>query len=75
HRAALRASWRRIVLLGFLGMWICGAGVYIALIATTATNGTLIYTTSPVMVLLIEIVVFRRRLSPWRLIGVVLALT
>lgn len=74
HRAALRASWRRIVVLGFLGMWICGAGVYIALAATTATNGTLIYTTSPVMVLLIETVVFRKPLSAWRLIGVVLAL-
>ncbi len=35
------------LVLGFLGMWICGAGVYYALQFTTATNGTLIYTTSP----------------------------
>ncbi|QCI68206.1 DMT family transporter [Phreatobacter stygius] len=74
HRLALKASWRRIAVLGFLGMWVCGALVYIALGATTATNGTLIYTTSPVIVLLIETLVFRKALSPWRLVGVVLAL-
>ncbi|MCZ0734967.1 DMT family transporter [Phreatobacter sp. AB_2022a] len=74
HRPVLKSSWRRILLLGFLGMWICGALVYIALAATTATNGTLIYTTSPVIVLLIETVVLRKPLSPLRLAGVVLAL-
>lgn len=74
YRPVLKAAWRRIALLGFLGMWICGALVYIALAATTATNGTLIYTTSPVIVLLIETVVLRKPLSPLRLAGVVLAL-
>ncbi len=43
-----------ILLLGFLGMWVCGAMVYVALDYTSATNGTLIYTTSPVMILLLE---------------------
>ncbi|CEJ12831.1 putative DMT superfamily transporter inner membrane protein [bacterium YEK0313] len=74
HRPVLKSSWRRILLLGFLGMWVCGALVYIALAATTATNGTLIYTTSPVIVLLIETVVLRKPLSPLRLAGVALAL-
>ena len=68
------AQWKRITVLGFLGMWICGAGVYWALGLTTATNGTLIYTTSPVLVLLIERFVFGKPL-PWaRLAGVVLAI-
>lgn len=70
----LRGSWRRLLLLGFLGMWICGAGVYMALSLTTATNGTLIYTTSPIMVLVIERVVFGKPLSAARLAGVVLAM-
>jgi len=51
------------LLMGFLGMWICGAGVYVALQFTSATNGTLIYTTSPLIVLLIERVFFRRKIS------------
>lgn len=70
----LRGSWRRLLLLGFLGMWICGAGVYMALSLTTATNGTLIYTTSPILVLVIERVVFGKPLSAARLAGVVLAM-
>jgi drug/metabolite transporter (DMT)-like permease len=53
------------LVLGFLGMWICGAGVYYALQFTTATNGTLIYTTSPLMIILLESLFFGRPTS-WR---------
>lgn len=60
------------LLMGFLGMVICGAGVYFALQFTTATNGTLIYTTSPLMILVIERL-FRGRATSWREIaGIVL---
>lgn len=54
-----------LLVLGFLGMWICGAAVYIALDTTTATNGTLIYTTSPIFIILIERI-FRGRSLNWR---------
>ncbi|PHP67840.1 EamA family transporter [Zhengella mangrovi] len=50
---------------GFLGMWICGAIVYVALTMTTATNGTLIYTTSPVMIIILEALFFKRPIG-WR---------
>ncbi|MEM5492404.1 DMT family transporter [Hoeflea sp. AS16] len=53
------------LVLGFLGMWICGAGVYYALQFTTATNGTLIYTTSPLMIIILERLFFGRATS-WR---------
>ena len=59
------------LLLGFLGMWICGAGVYYALQFTTATNGTLIYTTSPLMIIIIERLFFGRATS-WREIAGIL---
>jgi drug/metabolite transporter (DMT)-like permease len=75
HKALLRRHWLRITILGFLGMWICGAIVYVALGATTATNATLIYTTSPVIVLVIDTLFYRKPLSAWRLIGVLLAVT
>jgi hypothetical protein len=48
QRALLRAQWQRFVVLGALGMWICGAWVYIAARTTTATNIALIYSVSPV---------------------------
>jgi drug/metabolite transporter (DMT)-like permease len=59
------------LLLGFLGMWICGAGVYYALQFTTATNGTLIYTTSPLMIIILERLFFGRATS-WREIAGIL---
>ena len=62
------AHW---LLLGFLGMWICGAGVYYALQFTTATNGTLIYTTSPLMIIILERLFFGRPTS-WREIAGIL---
>lgn len=43
-----------LLAMGFFGMWICGALVYLALKYTSATNGTLIYTSSPVIIILIE---------------------
>lgn len=64
-RAVLKKRALRIALLGFLGMWICGAGVYIALGHTTATNGNLIYTTSPVIIILMEALFLGRRIG-WR---------
>lgn len=54
-----------VLLLGFLGMWICGALIYIALDHTTATNATLIYTASPVVIILLEAVFSGRRIG-WR---------
>lgn len=64
-RRMLGTEWRLVLLLAFLGMWICGGGVYLGLQWTTATNGTLIYTTSPVIILVLE-ALFRGRRIGWR---------
>lgn len=64
-RAYLTTYPMHWLVLGFLGMWICGAGVYYALQFTTATNGTLIYTTSPLIVIILERLFFGRATS-WR---------
>lgn len=64
-RAYIAAHPVHWLALGFLGMWICGAGVYYALQFTTATNGTLIYTTSPLMVIILERL-FIGRATSWR---------
>ena len=68
------AGWM-IVLMGFLGMWICGGLVYVALHHTTATNATLIYTSSNVMILVLEWFFRGRRLTLRQIVGTVLALT
>jgi drug/metabolite transporter (DMT)-like permease len=72
HRDAIRAEWRMIAVLGFLGMWICGGLVYLSLQHTTATNGTLIYTASPVLVVLLAALLARKPLPVSQALGVAL---
>ncbi|MEC9343417.1 MAG: DMT family transporter [Pseudomonadota bacterium] len=64
-----QAAWHWL-LLGFLGMWVCGGGVYLALAHTSATNGTLIYTTAPLMILILERLFFSRPVSLRELAGI-----
>jgi len=69
----LRTEWKRLAVLGFLGMGICGGGIYLALKYTTATNGTLIYTTSPVLIILLERLFLGRRSHFREMAGTLLA--
>jgi drug/metabolite transporter (DMT)-like permease len=73
--ARIRLEARQILLLGFLGMFICGGVVYLALHHTTAANATLIYTSSNVMVLLLEWGFRGRRIGLREWIGTALALS
>ncbi len=59
---------------GFLAFWICGGMVYYALHYTTASNGILIYTTPPILILAIEAIWRGRNISMREVIGIVLAL-
>ncbi|MGB7286336.1 MAG: DMT family transporter, partial [Salaquimonas sp.] len=68
------SQWQLLLLLGFLGMFICGGLVYLALKETTATNGTLIYTIPPVVIILIERFWRQRPLKLRESIGVSLAI-
>ncbi len=75
HWPVFRRQWRQVFIAGFLGMWICGALVYLALKYTTASNGTLIYTSSSVLIILLEWL-FRGRKIGWReIIGIPIAIT
>lgn len=65
--------WKLMFLCGFLAMWICGAIVYLALQHTTATNGTLIYTTPPLMIIVMERVINGRKIRLREMIGIVVA--
>ncbi len=57
----------------FLAFWICGGMVYTALRDTTATNGTLIYTTPPVLILLLDALLRGRSISGREIIGIAFA--
>ncbi|KPK08582.1 MAG: hypothetical protein AMJ64_03020 [Betaproteobacteria bacterium SG8_39] len=75
RRAELRREWRDLLLLGALGMWVCGAFVYIAGETTSATNIGLIYAGVPILVMLLSARVFHEPLSGAQLTGAIIALT
>ncbi len=66
-------GWQYLVL-GALGMWICGAWVYIGARSTSATNIALVYALSPVMIALAGRFWFKERLGAWQWLGVAVAL-
>lgn len=59
---------------GFLAFWICGGMVYFALHYTSTTNGILIYTTPPILILAIEAIWRGRAISAREVIGISIAL-
>lgn len=59
---------------GFLAFWICGGMVYFALHYTSATNGILIYTTPPILILAIEAIWRGRNITKREIIGILVAL-
>jgi drug/metabolite transporter (DMT)-like permease len=74
HRHAIRQEWPQLLVLGALGMWICGAFVYIGGHTTTATNISLIYALSPVLIALISPVLVGERLTRAQKVGVGISL-
>ncbi len=62
QRAVLAAEGRQLLVLGLLGMYICGAWLYIAGHSTSATNIALIYAVTP-----LGVAVFGARLLGERL--------
>ena len=73
-RAVIGREWKRYLVLGALGMWICGAWVYIGGRTTAAINISLIYSMSPVLIVLAAALWLKERISVTQSFGVALAL-
>ncbi|HET9976015.1 MAG TPA: DMT family transporter [Burkholderiaceae bacterium] len=73
-RSAIRAEAARFVVLGALGMWVCGAFVYIGARSTTAVNIGLLYAVSPVLIALFSAQVLHERFGLRAWAGVAFAL-
>lgn len=71
---AWRHEWRDMLLLGALGMWICGAFVYIGAHTTQAINIGLLYAIAPVLIAAAAAIWFSDSLRSWQWAGLVLAL-
>lgn len=75
HRQQVLADWKHYLVLGALGMWICGAWVYIGGRSTSAANIGLIYSVSPVLIVLASALWLGERFRLLQALGVALALS
>lgn len=73
-RREVVAEGGHFLVLGALGMWICGAFVYVGARHTSAVNIGLLYAMSPVLIALGSSIWLRERFGAWQWLGVALAL-
>jgi drug/metabolite transporter (DMT)-like permease len=73
-RGAIRAEAGRFIVLGALGMWVCGAFVYIGGRSTMAVNISLIYAGSPVLIALASSLWLHERFGAKQWLGVALSI-
>lgn len=71
---AWRHEWKQLLVLGALGMWICGAWVYLGGQSTTSTNIALIYAATPVTIVVLGAWMLHERMGRAQQAGAVLAL-
>lgn len=74
QRENLRQAWSQYLVLGALGMLVCGAWVYEGARSTGAMNISLIYSASPVLIGVGAVMWLGERFSAKQAAGVVLAL-
>lgn len=72
--AIIRKHWIFFILIAFLGMGVSGSGVYLGLQHTTASNATLIYSITPILIILIERGFVGRQSNIREAMGIILAL-
>jgi drug/metabolite transporter (DMT)-like permease len=73
-RAAIRRELVDLLILGALGMLICGAVVYVGAATTTATNIGLIYAATPIFIILLARIFYGEAMSRLQAFGVALSL-
>jgi drug/metabolite transporter (DMT)-like permease len=74
NRGVIRRDWLKLMLLGALGATAFSTMIYVGLQFTTATNGILFNSISPVMIVLLSWAMLRDRPTAWQGLGVALSL-
>lgn len=74
HRRDALREWRDLLVLGALGMGVCGAFVYIGADTTSATNIGIIYAASPILIVVLARVFYDEPLGLLQGAGILLSL-
>lgn len=70
HREAIRRNWKMIVWLGFWGTGLHNLFAYLGLHYTTATNGVILNSSIPVMIIVLGWLIYRDTLTRAQALGV-----
>ena len=64
----------KLFFLGLMGCGICGAFPFIAGMSTTMANMGIIYTSSPIFIIILSVLFFKDKINLSRIIGLILCL-
>lgn len=74
NKNSIKKEISKIFFLGAMGCGVCGAFPFIAGISTTVTNMGIIYTSSPIFIILLSTIFFRDKISLLRITGLIISL-
>ena len=74
HWPAVRRNWKTIAWLGFWGTGLHNAFAYVGLQYTTATNGVILNSSIPILIILLGWVLYRETITRIQLVGVAVSL-
>lgn len=74
HWPLVRRSWKEIAWLGFWGTGLHNAFAYVGLQYTTATNGVMLNSAIPIMIIVLGWVVYRETITRVQAVGVAVSL-
>jgi drug/metabolite transporter (DMT)-like permease len=74
NRSYLIKESKKLFFLGFMGCGVCGAFPFLAGMTTTVTNIGIIYTSSPIFIILISSIFFKEKIFRLQICGLALCL-
>ena len=73
-RNQINKEFWKLFFLGSMGCGVCGAFPFIAGMSTTMANMGIIYTSSPIFIIILSVMFFKDKINMFRIIGLLLCL-
>jgi len=75
NKKYINKEFWKLFFLGSMGCGVCGAFPFIAGMSTTMANMGIIYTSSPIFIIILSVMFFKDKINLSRIIGLILCLT
>jgi len=70
----IKKEYKKLFFLGSMGCGVCGAFPFIAGMSTTMANMGIIYTSSPIFIIILSVMLFKDKINFSRIIGLIICL-